>query len=183
MFDRDLEMLLARIADSDEAALADLYDKTNRLLFSLLLKMLGDNSQAEDALANVYIEIWKQAASYQTQNSPALSWLISLARSFALEEARFKINSGAPGELPESICSEIFRSENVEGDFISERQKIVSSVLEKMPLPERRTLELAYFSCLNQKEIAERLDQPLEEICMLLQKGMNFLREELTITR
>jgi len=183
MLDRDLEILLERIADRDEDALADLYDKTNRLLFSLLLRMLGDTAAAEETLKNVYVEIWERSSPNQLQNSSALSWLISMTRSLAVKEVRFRENSHNSGNLPESICTEVVQSQNIEGDFILERQKLVSSVLNGMPPEHRQILELAYFSCLNKKEIAERLNQPVEKVQMLLQSGMNDLREGLRLSR
>ena len=179
MFNHELEELLEKIANGDESALAALYDLTNKLIFSLVMRMLGDTAAAEDVLANSYAQIWKQAALYKSYKGSALAWLISIARASAQEKFPAKTalqNIKVPSD---SLCGEIAHLENGDKDFISERYTLVSSIINELLPEQRRIIALAYFSCLNQKEISERLCLPLETVKLHLRHGMSKLGERL----
>jgi RNA polymerase sigma-70 factor (ECF subfamily) len=179
MFNNELEKLLEKIADGDESALAALYDLTNKLIFSLVMRMLGDTAAAEDVLVNSYAQIWKQAALYKSYKGSALAWLISIARASAQEKFPAKTalqNIKVPSD---SLCGEIVHLENGGKDFISERYRLVSSIINEFLPEQRQIIGLAYFSCLNQTEIAERLNLPLETIKLQLRDGMSKLGERL----
>lgn len=179
MFNRQLEELLERIADGDESALAALYDLTNKLIFSLLMRMLGDAATAEEILINTYAAVWQRAARFKSQNCSALAWLISIARTSAREKFLAK-NVNQNIRIPdESLCGDPARRENGEPNFISERYQLVSSFINELSPEQRQTIALAYFSCLNQKEIADRLNLPHKSVKMHLRDGMTKLREKL----
>ena len=179
MFNHELEELLEKIANGDESALAAFYDLTNKLIFSLVMRMIGDTAAAEDVLVNLYAQIWKQAALYKSYKGSALAWLISIARASAQENFPAKTalqNIEVPSD---SLCAEIAHLENGDKDFISERYRLVSSIINELLPEQRRIIALAYFSCLNQKEIAERLCLPLETVKLHLRDGMSKLGESL----
>jgi hypothetical protein len=67
--DQDLVSLVERVATGDQSALAALYDETNRLIYSLVLRVLGDMSSAEEVLIDVYTQVWRQAASYDSNQN------------------------------------------------------------------------------------------------------------------
>jgi RNA polymerase sigma-70 factor (ECF subfamily) len=179
MFNQQLEALLEEIADGDKFALGAFYDLTNKLIFSLLVRMLGDKAAAEEVLINIYAAIWKQAALYKSQNATALTWLIAIARTNAQEKLPAKTNAQNIQTPVESLCGDIARAENGDQDFISERYKLVSEFINELSREQRQIISLAYFSCLNQKEIAERLDLPHETVKLQLSDGISKLRERL----
>jgi RNA polymerase sigma-70 factor (ECF subfamily) len=74
---------IKRIEEGDQSALAALYDKTNRLLFGLVLRILGDRTSAEEALLDVYTHIWKQPSFRDPMLLP-LEWLTTIARDRAV---------------------------------------------------------------------------------------------------
>jgi RNA polymerase sigma-70 factor (ECF subfamily) len=179
MFNHELEKLLEKIADGDESALAALYDLTNKLIFSLVMRMLGDAAAAEEVLVNSYTQIWKQAALYKSYKGSVLAWLISIARMSAQEKLPAKTalrNIQVPSD---SLCGEIAHLENSDNDFISERYRLVSSIINELLPEQRQIIALAYFSCLNQTEIAERLNLPVETVKLQLRDGMSKLGERL----
>lgn len=85
---KPLEDLLARCALGDRIAFADLYDATSAKLFGVLLRMLKQNDQAEDALQDVYLKIWRKAADYHVGKGRVMTWLISIARNHAIDQLR-----------------------------------------------------------------------------------------------
>lgn len=79
-----VSILLFRVAEGDQAAMADLYDETSAILFGLLTHMLGHGTAAEEALVEVYARVWRRAASYRSGGSNPLAWLFSTARECVL---------------------------------------------------------------------------------------------------
>jgi hypothetical protein len=80
--------LVARLAGGDENALAELYDRTNRIVYGLALRILGDPSTAEDITMEVYLQVWRNAAHYNPQRGSVLSWLLILVRSRSIDSLR-----------------------------------------------------------------------------------------------
>ena len=74
--ERELKALVARVAGGDEHALARLYDSTNRIVYGLALRMLGDSASSEDVTMEVYLQVWRTARNYDPQRGRLLNWLI-----------------------------------------------------------------------------------------------------------
>ena len=72
---REMESLVARMAGGEEHALACLYDSTNRIVYGLALRILGEPSSAEDVTMEVYLQVWRTAGSYDRDRGTVLSWL------------------------------------------------------------------------------------------------------------
>src|SRR4030095_2733253 len=83
----DREMLL-RVARGDQAAFSALYDRLSGPLYSFALKMLGDASDAQDALQEVFVQIWSRAETYDPEKSSVFSWAVLLTRSRAIDPLR-----------------------------------------------------------------------------------------------
>jgi RNA polymerase sigma-70 factor (ECF subfamily) len=183
MLNQELEELINKIADGDESALAVLYDRTNKLLFSLVMRMLGDAATAEEVLVKTYTTVWKQAPLFDSNHNSALAWLISIARADAAEQLPAKNNSPKIDVPPESLCGEIAHVQDSDADFISQRSWQVTAITKELLPEQQQIIALAYFSCLNQKEIADRLGFPLETVKLQLREGMIKLREQLGNSR
>src|SRR5438093_1772963 len=83
----DREMLL-RVSHGDQAAFSALYDRLSGPLYSLALKILGDASDAQDALQEVFVQIWSRAKTYDPEKSSVFSWAVLLTRSRAIDRLR-----------------------------------------------------------------------------------------------
>ena len=79
---------IEQIAAGDQTALAQFYDLTNRLAFGLILRILGDRSTAEEVLLDVYTQVWRQAGNYSRDRGAPLAWLMTIARTRALDRLR-----------------------------------------------------------------------------------------------
>src|ERR1051326_38516 len=86
--DQDWVALIKRVASGDQSAIATLYDTTSRLTFGLILRILGDRETAEEVLLDVYTQVWRQAAPYDHQRGTPLAWLMTIARTRALDRLR-----------------------------------------------------------------------------------------------
>ncbi|HUK90923.1 MAG TPA: sigma factor, partial [Blastocatellia bacterium] len=88
MQDHEWMGLIARVAQGDQLALATLYDKTSRLIFGLVLRIVSDSSTAEEVTLDVYSQVWKQAAAYNSARGTPMAWLLTIARSRAIDRFR-----------------------------------------------------------------------------------------------
>lgn len=80
--------LLARVAQGDESAFAELYDRWASRLFALVLQIVVDRAQSEEVLQDVFWQVWTTAASYEAERGSARAWLVTLARRRAIDRVR-----------------------------------------------------------------------------------------------
>ena len=178
--DQDLVSLVELVATGDQSALATLYDATNRLIYSLILRVLGDVNSAEEVLIDVYTQVWRQAASYDANRGAPLAWMATIARSRAIDrlrsgwqDQRRKESLDVLGDAPANAASP------EEAAASSERQRLVREALNILTPEQREVIELAYYSGLSHSEIAEKLNQPLGTVKTRTRLGMMKLREAL----
>src|SRR5262245_20824253 len=86
--DRPLEALMVRIRAGDEAGLRDLYERTSRRLFGIVLAIVGDRTSAEEVLVEVYTQVWRQAGRYDPERGSVHVWLATIARTRAIDRLR-----------------------------------------------------------------------------------------------
>jgi RNA polymerase sigma-70 factor, ECF subfamily len=178
--EQDWTALVARIASGDQQAMSLLYNGTNRLIFGLILRILGDRSMAEEVLLDVYAQVWRQAERYDTSRGAPLGWITTIARSRAIDRLRSERHNLQQDELNEATTSEPARASNPEtATAMSEMREIVKAALDGLPPEQREVIELSYYSGFTQTEIAERLGQPLGTIKTRTRLGMIKLREVL----
>ncbi|MEP6570547.1 MAG: sigma-70 family RNA polymerase sigma factor [Acidobacteriota bacterium] len=170
----DVELLHA-VARGDEAALARLYDAYRVILFGLLVRILNSREEAEDILQDVFIQVWRRAKDFDETRGRPFTWLITLARSRAIDRlrqlgARQRLATGAAQEQTETVSDAL--SDTIK---VAERET-VRQALAKLTEEQRHTLVLAYFDGLTQSEIATKLNAPLGTIKTRMRSGMIKLR-------
>lgn len=171
----DTEVLHA-IARGDESALAALYDRYHSILLGLLLRILHSRVEAEDVLQEVFIQVWQRAASFDETRGRAFTWMVTLARSRAIDrlrslQSRQRADDASLRDAPESV------SDASDDAYHAEQREIIRAALNEIPEEQRRALLLAYFEGLSQSEIAARLGQPLGTIKTRMRSGMSKLRD------
>ncbi len=171
----DVELLHA-VARGDEGALARLYDQYRVILFGLLVRILNSREEAEDVLQEVFLQVWKRAKDFDQERGRPFTWLVTLARSRAIDRIR---QLGARQRLADSAAQNTSdeASDAVTDTLHSERREIVARALAALPEEQRRTLNLAYFEGLTQSEIAQKLGTPLGTVKTRMRSGMIKLRE------
>jgi len=177
---QDLVALIRRVAGGEQSALTTLYDATNRLVFGLIIRVIGDRATAEEVLLDVYTQVWRQAAAYDTSRGVPLAWIMTIARSRAIDRLRAgrqdqqrKEPLDAIGEVSAGGVSP------EEASLYSERQRLVRNALQTLSPEQREVIELAYYSGLSHSEIALKLGQPLGTVKTRTRLGMIKLRDML----
>jgi RNA polymerase sigma-70 factor (ECF subfamily) len=169
------EALLGRVAERDEEAFAELYDRFSRAVYTLCVRTLGDRGRAEDAAQEAFASIWRSAGTFDRRRGSAAAWIFAVARNAATDSARRRVptpvDSGPetadPAPLPDEravASAEAFR---------------VHAALGVLGDREREVIELAYFSGLSQSEIAERLKTPLGTVKTRTRSALRRLATEL----
>ena len=171
---------IGRIARGDHDALAELYDRHARPIYSLALRILQDQADAEDVVQEVFSQAWRQVARYDVARGNVAAWLLTLARSRAIDRLR------ARRSRPEQAADELTASRMVDrvapADVqlgSAEQAARVRAALEALPPVQRVAIELAYYEGLTHIEIAERLEQPLGTVKTRIRLAMMTLRESL----
>ncbi len=159
--DPTLAALMRGVTSGDERAFAALYDRTSRQVYCLMLRILGNAATAEEVLLDVYTQAWRKRIQYDEKRGTPLAWLITIARSRAIDRLRsMRVNDERHAALGEA-------SAHVEATNVAaaaearEAGEHVRSALQALPSEQREVIELAYYVGMSHSEIAARLGQPL----------------------
>jgi len=170
----DVELLHA-VARGDEAALARLYDQYRVILFGLLVRILGSRDEAEDVLQDVFIQVWRRARDYDESRGKPFTWLVTLARSRAIDRLRLL---GSRQRLADAAIKEQGEeaADALHDTIQAGQREIVQKALATLPDEQKQTLLLAYYDGLTQSEIATQLGTPLGTVKTRMRAGMTKLR-------
>ena len=177
--DAEEAALIRGVAGGDERAFASLYDKYSSILFGLLLRILHSRAEAEDVLQEVFLQVWQQAHSFDAARGRAFTWLVTLARSRAIDRLR-SLDSRERAALRSAVDAPP-QGERVEGAddaaLRSERAEVVRDALAELSEEQRQVLLLAYLEGMSQSEIAAAKGQPLGTVKTRTRAGLKRLSE------
>ena len=178
--------LVRRMAGRDEQALVELYDRWHPVVSAIVVRILRQGDEVEDVVEEVFWQAWRQAGRYEPSRAAVQTWLLTIARSRALDHVR-----AARRRREESLDGEggdVAARQPAEGDpgsdaEAAERRRIVVAALAELPGEQRECLELGYFAGLSQSEIAERTGQPLGTVKTRMRLAMQKLKGPLQVLR
>lgn len=172
------EDLMLRIAEGDQEAFKQLYQKTDRTMYSFILSILKNPQDAEEVMQETYMKIWTSAASYHSQGKP-LAWMFTIARNLCymkFREQKHQSDLGLEdldGLETGEFCPQI---ENAADKLV------LKAALETLKEEERQIVLLKNSSGLKHREIAELLGMPLATVLSKYNRAMKkleqYLREE-----
>ena len=174
--------LVRAIAGADQRALGALYERTHRLVFTFLVRLLNDRRSAEELTVDTFHAVWCRAAKYDPAGGPVLGWIMSQARSRAIDRLRYEQrkkrtvppgSDDAPGTGSADSIGEAV-------DLIQQSQALRQS-LSGITAGEREAIETAFFLELSYPEVAARLNQPLGTVKTRIRSGLEKLRQALAV--
>jgi RNA polymerase sigma-70 factor (ECF subfamily) len=183
--------LVARMQAGDEGALGELYDRWFPIVSGLVNRMLKSPNDVEDVVEEAFWQAWRQADRYTPERGSVQTWLLTIARTRALD--RLRATSRRREESIDDTTSAAERAANVTAPAsasdplldveLAERKRLVLAALADLPHEQREAIELGYFGGLSQSEIAEQIGQPLGTIKTRMRLALMKLRDRLSALR
>ncbi|MDQ6677907.1 MAG: sigma-70 family RNA polymerase sigma factor [Acidobacteriota bacterium] len=175
--DRDL---VERLKRRDPNAMADLYDRFGRIVYSVIFTIVRDTGIAEDLLQESFLRVWNRVGAFDSERGALGPWLLTVARNRAIDHirssgARFTRNTF---EIEEREHPSLFA--DAEQDMLTADQaRVIRNALAALNPNEKRVIQLAYYEGLSQTEMAERMAEPLGTVKTWARSALKKLRAEL----
>jgi RNA polymerase sigma-70 factor (ECF subfamily) len=171
----DLELMQA-IQREEPEALSQLYDRYNGILKALILRVIHNESEADDLLQEIFMEIWNQAKNFSAQKGKPLGWMVTLARRRAIDGLRKKQAYARAEERLQSETEQqpdawVHNATEQEISF-GDTRLLVRKVISSLPPPQQQAIELAFFRGMSQREIAANTNTPLGTVKTRLELGL-----------
>jgi len=167
------------IAAGDQAALASLYDATNRLIYGMTLRILGNPADAEEVTLDIYTQVWRGASNFDEGRGSVVAWLTTMARSRAIDRLRARANRGRR----EEALMDLDNAAPAQSPTLPGVEREVQAALRALAPEQREAIELAYWFGYSHSELAARLGQPLGTVKTRIRMGMMRLRSQLGALR
>lgn len=173
----DLENWLAGAGLGDRSAFGRLYDATSAKLFGVALRVLGNRAEAEDALQEIYVKIWRNADRYQVNGLSPITWLSTIARNHCIDLLRKKRAEAGRSEMPaDDLLRDATPGPEATAVAAGEAQAIVSC-LSELEAQRSEAVRRAYLEGETYAELATRFDVPLNTMRTWLRRSLISLRE------
>jgi RNA polymerase sigma-70 factor (ECF subfamily) len=164
--------LLTKVQHGDERAMAVLFDRYSKIVYSVSLRVLRDTAAAEDVMQEIFMQIWRNPNSFVAAKGSLGGWLSVVARNRSIDTLRRKRPSEQVEEMNLASSSNI--ADEAERSILMERARAAVVLL---PLEQRKTLEMAFFDGLTHSEIAEMTGDPLGTVKTRIRSALLTLRK------
>jgi RNA polymerase sigma-70 factor (ECF subfamily) len=163
MSEADWVSLIRSIAEGNQQALHTVYEKTHRVVFTLMVRVAKNQTLAEELTFDVFHELWLKASKFNpARESSAVAWIMNIARAKAIERLRSdQRSSSAPHKAV---------ARDIAARFLRE-------AVARLDDDERQSIETAFFSELHYIEVAERLGKPADTVRQQIRSGMRKIRK------
>jgi RNA polymerase sigma-70 factor (ECF subfamily) len=173
---------ITEMAAGDASGLSEIYDRHSTAVYSLALRIVREESEAEDVVQEVFAQAWRQADRYDARRGSVIAWLLIMTRTRAIDRLRVRQARPDRQSTPDPAVLDQLPAageDPASGLVAQEDAQRVRQALEELPLLQRIAIELAFFEGLSQSEIAERLEQPLGTVKTRIRMGLLRLRDVL----
>lgn len=170
--------LMQRIARNEEAAVAELYDRFGSLVYRMAYQALPTRADADDAVQEVFVRIWRTADRYDPKRAALVTWVMLISRRHLVDRMRRAGARIKPGVLDEQIG--VADKAGADSDEAIQRRERFAALMDKIAeLPElqQTVVTRAYLGGQTLRQIGEELDTPLGTIKSALSRALVRLRE------
>jgi RNA polymerase sigma-70 factor, ECF subfamily len=171
----DLE-LMRRIEKHDQAALALLYSRYAKPIYSLTFRILQNTVLAEEATQDTFLKVWRQAARWDSTRGQLSSWLLTVARHSAIDRLRQEKRQSAPNLTPLEDSMPLASEGDAPDDPLLRDGQLLRALMHQLPPEQAQAIEMAFFGGLTHTELASRLNLPLGTVKARIRMGLQKLR-------
>jgi RNA polymerase sigma-70 factor (ECF subfamily) len=172
---QDDAALLALVQRGDEYAMASLFDRYSKIVYSVALRVLRDPASAEDVLQEVFMQIWRNPGGFVATRGSLGGWLAVVSRNRAIDALRRKRPTESIDDI--ALASNYNLADEAERNHMIEKAR---GVIHQLPMEQRKTLEMAFFDGLTHSEIAEMTGDPLGTVKTRIRSALTTLRKAFT---
>jgi RNA polymerase sigma-70 factor (ECF subfamily) len=168
---------LTRVSGGDRTALQTVYRLTSAKLFGVCLRILGERSEAEDVLQEVYLTVWRKAGDFDAARASPMTWLIAIARNRAIDRLRASRQSRnmAPMETAGDVADDAPRADSMLENVQSSAR--LHGCLDELAEHENKALHGAFFDGNTYEELATRMRVPLGTMKSWIRRAMIKLKD------
>lgn len=172
--------LAERLRRRDPKAMAELYDRYGRLVYSLIHRVVRDTGVAEDLTQETFLRIWNRAQAFDPEKGALGPWIVTVARNRAIDYLRSSPGRMAARSLELTDIEHPSRFTGIEDRALTlDRARRLKEAFEKLTPNQKAVIELAYYEGLSQSEMADRMHQPLGTVKTWVRGALKALREQL----
>jgi RNA polymerase sigma-70 factor (ECF subfamily) len=168
----DDSLLLQRVRQCDQVAMAEIFDRYGRVVYSVALRVLKDPGQAEDVMQEIFFQIWRSSDSFVQGRGSLGAWLVVVARNRSIDLLRRRKPTDSVDDVVLASPSNL--ASDAEHNMMMEK---VQKVLKDLPAEQQKSMELAFFEGLSHSEIAERTGDPLGTVKTRIRLALATLRK------
>jgi RNA polymerase sigma-70 factor (ECF subfamily) len=169
---QDDASLLALVQRGDEHAMASLFDRYSKVVYSVALRVLRDPGSAEDVLQEIFMQIWRNPESFIATRGSLGGWLAVVSRNRSIDALRRKRPTDSVEDV--ALPSPCDLADEAERNLMIEKAR---TFIHQLPTEQRKTLEMAFFDGLTHSEIAEMTGDPLGTVKTRIRTALLFLRK------
>ena len=171
----DVDALVSRVARADASAFEALYDELSSAVFGLARRVVRDPARAEDVTQEVFLEVWRKAARFDSTLGKAKTWVMTIAHRRAVDAVRR--NESQKRQDEKTAPEQVSHDEPADSLIAAEEQGAVRECLETLTDLQLEAVRLAYFNGYTYTEVATLLDKPLPTIKTRMRDGLIRLRD------
>ncbi len=169
---QDDAALLSLVQKGDEYAMASLFDRYSKVVYSVALRVLRDPSSAEDVLQEIFMQIWRNPDGFIATRGSLGGWLAVVSRNRSIDMLRRKRPSEQVDDM--ELASPYNLADEAERNSMMEKAR---SAIHLLPMEQRKTLEMAFFDGLTHSEISEMTGDPIGTVKTRIRSALTALRK------
>lgn len=171
----DLAELIARVAMQDRTSFYALYQRMSPKLFAICIRILGERSEAEDALQEIFVRIWQRAGTYSADGRSPSGWLSTIARNHAID--RLRQRKPVSKDIEEAFDLADDADDPEQSAHLKSEGRRIDHCMDELEPDCASAVKEAYVSGLSYQELAERYTVPLNTMRTRLRRSLMKLKE------
>jgi len=168
---------LARVAKGERAALKLVYRDTSAKLFGVCLRILRDNGEAEDVLQDVYMTVWRQAATFDPERGSPITWLVAIARNRSIDRLRASVTTRRMQSIDDALEIGDSAPSALERVETGQEHRRLMNCLDELEPRHASAIRSAFLDGATYEELAQQVDVPLGTMKSWIRRSLQRLRD------